>query len=221
MTIRPNPYDHRKLMFLQPGEHQPQRWFFDASVPVIQRPGYPEWRVRQECITPTCQFAGGYLDTNLCEECAWKIWAAFTNADELPRSETIQAQYDAWSDKESGKDAIIDISVVQTPAVVSVKNMPGQVYYLWVGGLVKIGYTKNIDQRMRQYPPNSVLLAIHPGTMRTERQMHSMFFNSIAKGKEWFDITPRLTAHIADVRAKFHQDGYGIAETLELLEVAA
>lgn len=219
MTIRTNPYDHRKLIFIQPGEHEPQRWFFDAAVPVIQRPGYPEWRRRYECITPTCQYAGGYLNTNLCEECAWKIWAAFTNADELPRAQTIQAQYDEWWAREEDRQTIREITVVDAPPAEGIKNIPGHIYYLLVGDLIKIGYTKNLEQRMRQYPPHSKLLAVHPGTMRTERQMHSMFFNSIAKGKEWFAITPKLTSHIEDVRRKFKT--HTVSEDLDDLRNAA
>ena len=72
---------------------------------------------------------------------------------------------------------------------------------------------------MKQYPPNSTLLAVHPGTMRTERQMHSMFFNSIAKGKEWFTITPELIKHIERVRKQFEQ--FAVAEDLQLLHDAA
>lgn len=219
MTIRPKPFDHRKLIFIEPGEHEPQRWFFDPAVPVIQRPGYPEWRVRHECVTPSCQMAGGYLNTNLCEECAWKIWAAFTNAKELPRAETIQDKYAAWEAEQEDRATIREITVVDAPPRNGVINIPGHIYYLLVGELIKIGYTKNMEQRMRQYPPNSKLLAVHPGTMRTERQMHSMFFNSIAKGKEWFAVTPSLVKHIEDVRRKFKT--YDVAEDIESLRNAA
>lgn len=220
MTIRPKPFDHRKLIFIEPGEHQPQRWFFDAAVPVIQRPGYPEWMARSECITPSCQFAGGYLNTNLCEECAWKVWAAFTNADELPRAETIQAKYDAWKAEQDDRATIREITIVDAPPTPEgIKNIPGNIYYLLVGELIKIGYTKNMEQRMRQYPPHSKLLAVHPGTMRTERQMHSMFFNSIVKGKEWFAITPALIKHIENVRDRFKT--YDVSEDLNILRTAA
>ena len=174
---------------------------------------------RSECVTPSCQFAGGYLNTNLCEECAWKIWAAFTNADKLPRAETIQAKYDAWKAREDDRATIREITVVDAPTAPGIKNLSGYIYYLLIGELVKIGYSSNLEQRMRQYPPHSKLLAVHPGTMRTERQMHSMFFNSIVKGKEWFAITPALIKHVENVRKRFNT--YDVSEDLEDLRNAA
>ena len=218
MTIRPELYDHRKPLFIQPGEHEGKRWFFRDAAPIVQRPGYPQWMARNKCAIESCNYAGGYLKTNLCEECAWKVWVVFTNADELPRAETMQDYYNKYLDEIAETEVINELTIVDAPKAATIKNNAGHVYYHWVGGLIKIGYTQNIERRIKQYPPHSKLLAVHPGTMRTERQMHSKFFNSIVKGKEWFAITPALTDHIHDVRAKFTDHP---VESMDILKAAA
>lgn len=76
---------------------------------------------------------------------------------------------------------------------------PGWIYYLHVGDRIKIGYTTDVKRRLRQYPPDSPLLALHPGTKQTEHDMHSKFAGSRAAGREWFLDTPELRDHIKQV----------------------
>jgi hypothetical protein len=72
----------------------------------------------------------------------------------------------------------------------------GVVYYVQVGAHVKIGWTSNMGSRMRKYPPNSVLLATHPGTRRDEAQMHRRFAADRTHGREWYVPSMSLTHHI-------------------------
>ena len=80
---------------------------------------------------------------------------------------------------------------------------PGYVYYVEVGARVKIGFTENVANRMRAYPPTSTLLAVHPGTPAMEKEMHSKFRVHLAEGREWFKHSPELNAHIEDVAKRF------------------
>lgn len=83
------------------------------------------------------------------------------------------------------------------------KREGGYVYYIRVGGLVKIGFAGDVAKRMRNYPPNAELAAAHPGTLQVERDMHIRFKDALAKGREWFYPTPDLEEHIAEVRDAF------------------
>lgn len=38
----------------------------------------------------------------------------------------------------------------------------GWIYYVKIGDKIKVGYTKNLQRRVAQYPPDSVLLAARP-----------------------------------------------------------
>lgn len=82
-------------------------------------------------------------------------------------------------------------------------NQPGWIYYLRVGDLVKIGYTTNILRRMREYPPDSRLLAVHPGTLDFEKQMHDIFRGSRARGREWYRPEPHLLEHCEKIVAEY------------------
>lgn len=80
----------------------------------------------------------------------------------------------------------------------------GWVYYLRVGDKLKIGYTANPGRRLKAYPPDSKLIAIHPGTKATERDMHHRFAHARLAGREWFapdDLA--INEHITNVLADY------------------
>lgn len=75
----------------------------------------------------------------------------------------------------------------------------GWIYYVQVGDKIKIGYTKDLQRRIAQYPPDSVLLAARPGTIRDERTTHSLLSARRAAGREWYLIHDEVLGHIAAV----------------------
>ncbi|WP_185972900.1 GIY-YIG nuclease family protein [Aeromicrobium piscarium] len=87
--------------------------------------------------------------------------------------------------------------------VESIRQAPGWIYYVLVGDRVKIGYSVDVKRRLRAYPPDSPLLAVHPGTKQLESEMHEKFAGSRAAGREWFLDTPEMRQHIAEVVSQF------------------
>lgn len=78
------------------------------------------------------------------------------------------------------------------------------VYYLRFGDRVKIGTTKNLEQRLIALPHDEVM-ATEPGGIHVEQQRHKQFGHlRIRTGshREWFQLTPELAQHIAAVRAR-------------------
>jgi hypothetical protein len=82
------------------------------------------------------------------------------------------------------------------------RPIEGHIYYVQVGAHVKIGWTSNLQSRMRKYPPNSTLLAAHPGTRRDEGQLHRRFATDRTHGREWYVPSVSLTHHIGQMVAK-------------------
>lgn len=72
------------------------------------------------------------------------------------------------------------------------------VYYMRFGDRVKIGYTTNLAKR-RQAVPNDEVLAIEPGTFRTEAVRHRQFAELRITG-EWFQYAEPLIGHIEGLR---------------------
>lgn len=82
-------------------------------------------------------------------------------------------------------------------------NASGWVYYMRINARIKIGYTANLRQRSRNYPPGTELLAVEPGDSETEKRRHNQFSRSLAQGREWFAESPDLTEHIAALAAQY------------------
>lgn len=79
----------------------------------------------------------------------------------------------------------------------------GDVYYLRVDGLIKIGYSRNVYTRMQAYPPTAELLAVERGTKQTERLRHGQFRADLEHGREWFRESSELSAWIDQVREQY------------------
>lgn len=85
----------------------------------------------------------------------------------------------------------------------AVPDSTGFVYYMRINGQIKIGYTANLRQRSRNYPPGTELLAVEPGTTETERKRHGQFVRDLARGREWFRESAALSAHIETLARDF------------------
>lgn len=81
-------------------------------------------------------------------------------------------------------------------------NEPGWIYYLRIDDAIKIGFTVDIRRRLKEYPPNAYLLAVHGGTKTLEKELHYQFRGCLTARREWFHPSDDLTAHVAQVVAK-------------------
>lgn len=78
----------------------------------------------------------------------------------------------------------------------------GFVYYIRIDGQIKIGFTTNLKQRSRTYPPTAELVAIEAGTLLTERDRHQQFHRDLARGREWFTESEALKVHMAELQER-------------------
>jgi hypothetical protein len=90
------------------------------------------------------------------------------------------------------------------------------VYYLRRGDSVKIGTTFNPRHRFSAIPHDEVL-AFERGDRRLEHRRHEEFAEDRLGTSEWFELTPRLRAHIAALaggRDPWHAHARWLAEAL-------
>lgn len=139
------------------------------------------------------------LDENngICLDCAYKVHSMLRGVMLLPDIEAkrVTYSYDEWR---SYLEKSAEIKRLRAGS-----NDPGWVYYISQGDLIKIGYAKDVRRRMRAYGPTAELLAVHPGTVQLEREMHKKFRSTLARGREWFTITEELIGHVQEVVDKF------------------
>lgn len=77
-------------------------------------------------------------------------------------------------------------------------DLPGEIYYARVGGLIKVGWSSVLYQRIRSYGADAELLAHYKGTRRDEANLHRQLAPSRAKGREWYNDDPIIRAFISN-----------------------
>lgn len=90
-------------------------------------------------------------------------------------------------------------TAISRPARQRVVMPNGFVYYVRLGQLVKIGFSTNVEQRLKSFRTTHAdiaLLATEAGTARTERRRHAAFDAYRVRG-ELFTLGPELAAHIS------------------------
>lgn len=144
----------------------------------------------------------------VCEDHAFDIWVEIG----FRRMDIIKAA-NAHRRKESQDEELsrlikekLGVEKFLEDRLANSKQAPGTIYYLLLEDQVKIGYTADLETRLRSYPPMAKILATHPGTRETEKAMHRKFFNHLANRNEWFYQNEELTLHIDEVRKQFKQD---------------
>lgn len=63
----------------------------------------------------------------------------------------------------------------------------GDIYFVRVGGLVKVGWTRDLWARVKSYGASAELLAYYPATRADETTLHRQLRPALAKGREWYE----------------------------------
>lgn len=158
-------------------------------------------------------------DTPLCKEHAYDMWkkvevskeidAAYAEYEYQEYIDRAEQRYEDALEKQRLDDAALKAEwqrkAEAEEQLWNSKRRPGHIYYLQVGKLVKIGFSSYLDERLRAYPPDSQVLATHPGTPELEQHIHRKFFNHLSHGREWFTPSTEIDQHIQEVREQFPQ----------------
>lgn len=135
---------------------------------------------------------------SMCMKCQLDMVSNVEAAVELPAVSEAIARQGRTRHLEKKQDAIM-----ATIRVSADPDADGWVYYMRINGHIKIGYTANLRQRSRNYPPGTELLAVEPGTRDLEKRRHGQFSRSLAQGREWFAESPDLEQHIKALAVEY------------------
>lgn len=153
--------------------------------------------------------------TPLCERHAYDMWLKIEVEKKLEaeherhriQTEAAKARYDDLQEQKRMEQEALKAEwrrqAEEEERIMRSKNRPGMIYYLRVGALIKIGFSSYLDERLRAYPPDSKVLAVHPGTPEVERQVHNKFFNHLSHGREWFTPSPEIEQHIKAIHEQY------------------
>lgn len=73
----------------------------------------------------------------------------------------------------------------------------GHIYFVRLNGLIKVGWSKAVHQRLRSYGPDVEVLTIYPGSRDDETNLHRQLRPSLAVGREWYEDNAILTDFVA------------------------
>lgn len=136
----------------------------------------------EPCYWPGCANAR-LSDIGICEAHVQVVVAFARRRDERRAERTAQAP-----------------SPPSTPPKIDLSRQC--VYYLQVGDRIKVGHATLLHRRLREYPPNAVLLAAEPGDRSLERQRHRELSPWLADGREWFFDVPEVRQKVDEVLAQ-------------------
>jgi len=141
---------------------------------------------RRPCCIPDCQATVlRSAPFPLCTSHMVKVWELVEGRSDLPTSAPTEVA-----------DAQRHAAAVKERKTTREANR-GWLYVLDTrNGLVKIGWTKDIDRRLSQYPPTFGLVIAIPGTRTEERDIHRSLANSKVSGREWYEVTSEVVRQI-------------------------
>jgi hypothetical protein len=147
----------------------------------------------RDCIWPGCTGGKAMTGTPICEGHALHVYDLIVQAK--PAGE-LEARKDGLA---SAAAVAANTRAAKDGQSKAAQTAPGYVYYLRIGDRIKIGWTSNVWQRTKAYPPNAELLATHPGTRETEKLMHAKFAHLLVDGREWFQDHDSIKLHVMKV----------------------
>jgi len=77
---------------------------------------------------------------------------------------------------------------------------PGWIYFLTLDDKIKVGWTANLEKRLRSYPPHARMVVTYPASRADERDLHRTLRQSLVAGREWYARTPQVLEYMRDVQ---------------------
>lgn len=84
-------------------------------------------------------------------------------------------------------------------------NRDGHIYYLRTNGLIKVGWSRSIQDRLRAYGPEVEVLCYHAGSRDDETNLHRNLRPYLARGREWYEDCDAMRDIIAKEVARHGQ----------------
>lgn len=174
----------------------------------------------EPCIVGTCGRDGSiYVSTSLtaggkiCEWHADSIWRLVESRDTAGCDQNVPGAEAREYDR---ADARNKRAVERRKPVAT-----GQIYFVQVDGLIKVGWTSKLADRIRAYGPKATLLANYPGTRADEAALHRQLTPARYRGREWYSDCDITRMFIDEALAKYGPPRFNSIEWTEPKQVVA
>lgn len=85
----------------------------------------------------------------------------------------------------------------------TLEGLNQHIYIVKVGDLIKIGFSRDVKRRLRQYSPGTEVLAVAPGAPSIERYLHRKFAHFLVSGREWFTDAEPIRDLVQELNDKY------------------
>lgn len=79
----------------------------------------------------------------------------------------------------------------------------GDIYFVRLNHLVKVGWTRDLERRIKSYGASVEVLVYYPGTRDDETALHRQLRPALAKGREWYEDGPIVQRFIDDALKQY------------------
>lgn len=81
----------------------------------------------------------------------------------------------------------------------------GEIYFVRIGELVKVGWTRDLWSRLKSYGASAELLVSYPATRQDETTLHRQLTPARAKGREWYEDGQVIAMFVEQALSKYGQ----------------
>lgn len=74
----------------------------------------------------------------------------------------------------------------------------GDIYFIRIGDLIKVGWTRDMWSRLKSYGASAELLVCYPGTRDDETNLHRQLTPARVRGREWYEDGPIINGFLED-----------------------
>lgn len=148
------------------------------------------------CAIPGCR-DGTTIKGLVCTMHGVQIWAhieSVRDKDGFHVAEAVKRQQDQ-----------MERQAEENARALAATRAEGWIYFLALDDKIKVGWTANLDQRMKSYPPHSRLIVTYPASRADERDLHRTLRTSLIAGREWYERTSHVMSTIREVQLRNEQ----------------
>lgn len=137
-----------------------------------------------------------HVPLSVCLDHAYQIWEMVERNDADPFFREVLAT--AIAKRDALRAALRDADQAETRKFFAAPDAPGEIYYVRLGGLIKVGWSSDLRARIRSYGPDAALLVHYEATRTDETNLHRNLAPSRAKGREWYHDDAIIRAFISN-----------------------
>lgn len=101
------------------------------------------------------------------------------------------------------RKATLAVEIHETKKREHLAREDGDIYFIRLGEMIKVGWTRDLFQRVKSYGASAELLVSYPGTRSDETNLHRQLRPALAKGREWYEDGKIIAAFIDEALAKY------------------